>query len=200
MAEHPKEHTDGKKGGNGGGCAESEEKGCIQLSWTLDWERKRLTRTHSGYVPNQETAGGRDLSQRPDYILKFIKLRPACFRLIFFFPRLSVFLWKIWKWYGPGNHLQNRMHLGYLWSPAWSEWEDYTERHINKSAVRGTLLSPLLSSIFFLSLLYLITHSTKLKIKLLAFILSGFLHASPFDYSLSIWFMFLLFFLCFHHL
>lgn len=41
-----------------------------------------------GNIPNQEIIEGRGLSQRPEYMLKFIKLSPACLRL--FFSRLSV--------------------------------------------------------------------------------------------------------------
>lgn len=43
---------------------------------------------HPSNIPNQEIIEGRVLSQRPKYILKFIKLRPACLRL--FFSTLSV--------------------------------------------------------------------------------------------------------------
>lgn len=82
-AELPKEHTGGKGGENGQGW-NLGKKVCIQLLWMLDWERKRLTRTHSGNVPSQKTVQGCGLSQRPDYVLKFIKLRAACFRFMFF--------------------------------------------------------------------------------------------------------------------
>lgn len=69
----------GKKGKKGWKKGEKLWEKCCML----DWERNRLTKTHSGNIPYQETVEGCDLSQRPDYLQKFIKLRPACFRLFF---------------------------------------------------------------------------------------------------------------------
>lgn len=51
--------------------------------WCLIAKEKGSPGLHPGNIPNQEIIEGHDLSQRPEYIEKFTKLRPECLRLLF---------------------------------------------------------------------------------------------------------------------